>query len=86
MERSESSSLKKGDIIVRVDPKYYRPTESENLLGDTSKARKILNWSPKISIDSLVEEMVKHDLDKAKRILNLKKHGFKIDNDQSQDF
>ena len=86
LERSESSSLKKGDIIVRVDPKYYRPTETENLLGDASKARKILNWSPKISIDSLVEEMVKHDLDQAKRILNLKKHGFKIDNDQSQDF
>ena len=82
LECSESSSLKKGDIIIRVDPKYYRPTETENLLGDASKARKILNWSPKISIDALVEEMVKHDLDQAKRILNLKKHGFKIDNDQ----
>lgn len=54
---------------VKIDPKYYRPTEVETLLGDPSKAKEKLNWNPKINFDNLVAEMVDHDLELAK--LNL---------------
>ncbi len=63
--------LKKGDVIVRVDPNYFRPTEVENLLGDSTKARKILNWKPKYNFDSLVDDMIKSDLELAKKDLLL---------------
>ena len=56
-----------GKIVVRVDSKYYRPAEVDLLLGDSSKARKLLNWSPKVSFDQLVKEMVLADVEKAKR-------------------
>jgi GDPmannose 4,6-dehydratase len=55
-----------GKDIIKVDPKYFRPTEVETLLGDASKAKEKLNWSPKISFDQLVQEMVKEDLKIAK--------------------
>jgi GDPmannose 4,6-dehydratase len=51
-----------GDIVVRVDPRYYRPTEVETLLGDPSKAREVLGWEPKISFETMVSEMVRTDL------------------------
>jgi len=70
-EVSEKSKLKKGDIVVEIDPNYFRPTEVENLLGDSSKARKILKWSPKYSFDMLVEEMVISDLNQAKKELSI---------------
>jgi len=63
--------LKKGDVIVRVDPNYFRPTEVENLLGDSTKARKLLNWRPKYNFDSLVDDMIKSDLELAKKDLLL---------------
>lgn len=53
--------VKKGDVIVRVDPAYLRPTEVETLLGDASKARRLLGWKPKISFQSLVDEMMDAD-------------------------
>jgi GDPmannose 4,6-dehydratase len=56
-----------GKQIVAIDPRYFRPTEVESLLGDASKAKSKLDWQPKISFEALVEEMVKHDLDIAKR-------------------
>ena len=52
--------------IIKVDPKYFRPTEVETLLGDASKAKKKLNWSPKITFEQLVKEMVDSDLKSAK--------------------
>lgn len=55
-----------GEAIVRIDPRYFRPTEVELLIGDSSKARKTLGWSPRISFKSLVEEMVAEDLKRAK--------------------
>ena len=55
-----------GKDIIKVDPRYFRPTEVETLLGDASKAKKKLNWSPKISFNQLVQEMVKEDLKIAK--------------------
>ena len=57
-----SSHLKKGDIVVRVSPKYFRPAEVDLLLGDSTKAKRELGWSPKISFDELVREMVLEDL------------------------
>ena len=55
-----------GKDIIKVDPKYFRPTEVETLIGDASKAKKKLNWSPKISFNQLVQEMVNEDLKIAK--------------------
>lgn len=71
-------ALKAGDVIVRVDPRYFRPTEVETLLGDPSKARQRLGWSPEISLDSLIEEMVQHDLDRARQTALLKQFGYGV--------
>ncbi len=68
---------KTGKTIVSVDPRYFRPTEVETLLGDASKARKELGWSPKISFDQLVEEMVREDLAIAERDHLLKSAGYR---------
>ena len=65
-----------GKCIVAVDPSYFRPTEVETLLGDASKARKKLQWTPKISFEELVSEMVVEDLKEAEGESLLKKHGF----------
>ncbi|MGR3316584.1 MAG: GDP-mannose 4,6-dehydratase, partial [Roseovarius indicus] len=56
-----------GRVIVRVDPQYFRPAEVETLLGDASKARQELGWTPETSFDELVREMVESDLEEAKR-------------------
>jgi GDPmannose 4,6-dehydratase len=69
---------KTGDIIVRIDKRYFRPTEVETLLGDSSKARNKLNWSPKISFNDLVREMVKADLMDASRDKLCQGKGFNI--------
>ena len=66
------------NVIVRVDPRYFRPTEVETLLGDPGKARAKLGWVPKISFDELVAEMVREDLKIAKRDDLIKKHGYKV--------
>ncbi len=63
--------------IVAVDPRYFRPTEVETLLGDPSKAKQKLGWTPKISFDELVAEMVREDLKAAERDELIKKHGYK---------
>jgi len=68
--------LKPGRVIVRVDPRYFRPTEVETLLGDASKAKRELGWEPKISFPELVREMVAKDLESAKRDELCKNHGF----------
>lgn len=65
-----------GNCIVRVDPRYFRPTEVETLLGDASKARETLGWMPKISFEELVAEMVREDLQSAQRDELVKQHGF----------
>ena len=65
-----------GEAVVKVDPRYFRPAEVETLLGDASKARDELGWSPKIGFDELVEEMVREDLRSAERDELIKQHGF----------
>jgi GDPmannose 4,6-dehydratase len=67
---------KVGDVIVQVDPRYFRPTEVETLLGDPSKAKAKLGWSPKITFNELVTEMVQSDYESAKRDSLVKAHGF----------
>ncbi len=67
-----------GKVIVAVDPKYFRPTEVETLLGDPSKARKKLGWVPDISFQQMVEEMVECDIKEAKRDKLCLKSGFDV--------
>ena len=62
--------------VVKVDPRYFRPTEVETLLGDPTKAKEKLGWVPKISFDELVAEMVREDLKSAERDELVKKHGY----------
>tara|TARA_A100001015_G_C15030944_1_gene733190 strand:+ start:318 stop:1400 length:1083 start_codon:yes stop_codon:yes gene_type:complete len=66
IEKNKDSSLKEGDIIIRIDERYFRPAEVESLLGDSSEAKKDLGWSPKISIEEMCSEMISEDLKKAK--------------------
>lgn len=65
-----------GDVIVRVDQRYFRPTEVETLLGDPTKAHEKLGWRPRISFDELVAEMVQEDFKSAERDELVKRHGF----------
>ncbi len=70
------AKCKVGDVIVRVDPRYYRPTEVETLLGDPTKAREKLGWTPKTKLQELVAEMVNCDYTSAKRDSLVKLAGF----------
>ena len=69
-----------GKCIVAVDPRYFRPTEVESLLGDASKARQKLGWVPKTTFEELVTEMVREDFEAAERDELIKKHGYKTPN------
>ena len=69
----KAPAIKQGDVIVRIDKKYFRPTEVETLLGDASKARSELNWLPKISTEDLCKEMIEFDLSQAEKEVHLKK-------------
>jgi GDPmannose 4,6-dehydratase len=66
--------------IVRVDPRYFRPTEVETLLGDPTKAREKLGWIPKVTFQDLVAEMTREDLNAAKRDQLVKKNGYTVFN------
>ena len=69
---------KVGDVIIRIDARYFRPAEVETLLGDASKAKKQLGWSPKITFKELVCEMVRIDLEHARRDTLLINTGFDV--------
>ena len=73
-----AKALKVGDVIVRVDPRYFRPAEVETLLGDPSKAKEKLGWVPQITVEEMCAEMIENDLNKAKQYALLKKHGHSI--------
>jgi GDPmannose 4,6-dehydratase len=72
----ETGTDQNGNVIVRVDPRYFRPTEVETLLGDPTKAREKLGWTPKTTFHELVAEMVREDLKSAERDELVKKHGY----------
>ena len=65
-------------MVVKIDPRYFRPTEVETLLGDPTKAKDKLGWVPEITLDQMIEEMVANDLDQARRHALLKKHGYDV--------
>jgi GDPmannose 4,6-dehydratase len=75
-----ADALKFGQTVVKIDPKYYRPTEVDLLIGDASKARQQLGWKPKYELDALVSEMVSADLQLVKKDEHLMKSGFKTFN------
>ena len=76
LEGSEAPALSVGDVIVRVDPRYFRPAEVDTLLGDPSKAQKKLGWTPEITAREMCREMVVADLQAAKRHALLRAHGY----------
>ena len=71
-----SAKVRPGQIIVRIDPRYFRPTEVETLLGDASRAQQRLGWSPRTSLGELVQEMVQADLSAARKYALLRENGF----------
>lgn len=80
----EKGRDKKGEVIVAVDPRYYRPTEVDALLGDASKAKRELGWEARTSFQNLVREMVEEDLKTAERDALVKKHGYSVFNFHEQ--
>lgn len=75
-EGIEETGSSRGQVIVRVDPRYFRPTEVETLLGDASKAKTKLGWEPRTTFQELVSEMVREDLKSAERDELVKTHGY----------
>ena len=67
-----------GEIVIKIDPRYFRPTEVDELLGDSSKAKEKLNWEPEITIEDLISEMINEDLKESEKESILKNSGFSI--------
>lgn len=74
----KAPAVKSGDILVRIDPRYFRPSEVETLLGDPTKAKEKLGWVPEITVQEMCAEMVLEDLKIARRHALLKKHGYEL--------
>jgi GDPmannose 4,6-dehydratase len=72
------SGINVGDTIIRVDPQYFRPAEVETLLGNPAKAKEKLGWQPEITVEEMCAEMVRHDLDIAKRHALLERNGHNV--------
>jgi GDPmannose 4,6-dehydratase len=75
---NRAPGVKTGDVILRIDKRYYRPTEVESLLGDPSKAKNRLGWEPEVSAKQMCEEMIESDLKIAKQHSLLAQHGFNV--------
>jgi len=78
IEGDKAPALNVGDVIVQIDPRYFRPAEVETLLGDPSKAKKVLGWTPEITVQEMCAEMVVEDLKVAQRHALLKEHGHDV--------
>jgi GDPmannose 4,6-dehydratase len=74
--KDNAAKIQPGQTIVRVDPRYFRPTEVETLLGDPSNAKNKLGWTPRTTFSQLVEEMVRCDLEEAKRDALCRSEGY----------
>lgn len=74
----DAPGVKPGDVIIAVDPRYFRPAEVETLLGDPTKAHEKLGWKPEITLREMVSEMVANDLEAAKKHSLLKSHGYDV--------
>jgi len=78
IEGDKAPALNIGDVIMRIDPRYFRPAEVETLLGDPAKAKAKLGWVPEITVQEMCAEMVSEDLKTARRHALLKKHGMDV--------
>ncbi len=78
VEGEHASAVNVGDVIVKVDPRYFRPAEVETLLGNPAKAKAQLGWTPEITVEQMCAEMVAADLESAKRHALLKAHGHDV--------
>ena len=67
-----------GAVVVRIDPRYFRPAEVETLLGDPSRAREKLGWTPCTTLEEMVIEMISHDQEEARKEAYLKREGFQV--------
>ena len=76
IEDDKAPALKVGDVILRIDPRYFRPAEVETLLGDPAKAKAKLGWTPEITVQEMCAEMVREDLKVAQRSRVLMEHGY----------
>jgi len=74
----KAPAAKVGDVVVKIDPRYFRPAEVQTLLGNPRKAKEKLGWVPRITLDEMVQEMVAHDLEQARQNAFLKSNGFKV--------
>ena len=78
IDGDDAPALNVGDVIVRIDPRYFRPAEVDTLLGDPTKAREKLGWEPEITAQEMCAEMIASDLKEAKRHALLKSHGLEL--------
>jgi GDPmannose 4,6-dehydratase len=78
IEGDKAPAVKVGDVVIRIDPRYFRPAEVETLLGDPSKAKQKLGWEPQITVREMCAEMVREDLKTARRNAILKAHEFDL--------
>lgn len=78
VEGEDAPAVAVGDVIMRVDPRYFRPSEVETLLGDPTKAKNKLGWVPEITVQEMCAEMVRDDLHTAKRHALLKERGYEL--------
>lgn len=78
IEGDKAPAVKVGDVIVAIDPRYFRPAEVETLLGDPTKAKEKLGWVPEITVQEMCAEMVSEDLKEAQRFALLKAHGHDV--------
>jgi GDPmannose 4,6-dehydratase len=78
VQGNKAPAVKPGDVILRIDPRYFRPSEVETLLGDPTKAKEKLGWVPEITVQEMCAEMVAEDLKTAQRHALLKKHGYEL--------
>jgi GDPmannose 4,6-dehydratase len=76
IEGDKAPALKVGDVVVEVEPRYFRPAEVETLLGDPSKAKNVLGWVPEITVQEMCAEMVAEDLEEARQHALLRSHGY----------
>ena len=78
IDGDKAPALKRGDVVMRIDPRYFRPVEVVTLLGDPSKAKEKLGWVPEITAQEMCAEMVAEDLKSAHRTALLKQHGLNL--------
>lgn len=78
IEGDLAPALRVGDVVVRIDPRYFRPAEVDTLLGDPTKAKEVLGWVPEITVREMCAEMVAEDLKAARRVVLLRAHGLQM--------